>query len=361
MLSGGSLVGHNVLQTLAGRRDGIVLAATNSVADAPRLFEFDKAFLVPRLSDVTPDVFAERFWQILEQLDPDLVIPCRDEDVAFLAEQALRHTDWQGRFLCGNADVAKAMLDKMDSATFSLRHRLPFAPTLDVADGIEAALVFVRDNGFPVIAKPRRGFASRGVRLLVDEEQVRNACMDPGYILQKYYGDAAPALCYIDDLAEKGIALFQSLEEVKLSLQACIARDGRVARWLATGNTMRQGRSEQVDRYDDAELLSLAHAWAGVFAAAGWRGPLNIQCQRASDGSLGIYEYNGRFTGATAARWLLGFDEVGWTLRDWLGIVLPVSSGHYETSESVVNLPYGQTVACEDADRLRRTGYWERS
>ena len=50
---------------------------------------------------------------------------------------------------------------------------------------------------------------------------------------------------------------------------------------------------------------------AQAFAGAGWRGPLNIQCQQDTQGTPLIHEFNGRFTGATVDRWLLGFDEVG--------------------------------------------------
>ena len=58
---------------------------------------------------------------------------------------------------------------------------------------------------------------------------------------------------------------------------------------------------------------------AEAFAAEGWRGPLNIQCQRAGDGRLLVHEFNGRFTGATSDRWMLGFDEVGETIELYTG------------------------------------------
>ena len=50
-LSGASLVGQNILSALAGRRAGLHLAAINSVANEPALFDFDEAFLAGNLKD----------------------------------------------------------------------------------------------------------------------------------------------------------------------------------------------------------------------------------------------------------------------------------------------------------------------
>ncbi len=45
VLSAGTQVGQNVLRTLAGRRDGVALVATSSVAHEPALFDFDAVYL----------------------------------------------------------------------------------------------------------------------------------------------------------------------------------------------------------------------------------------------------------------------------------------------------------------------------
>ena len=60
----------------------------NSVAREPSLFEFDKVFLSPSLVE-KPEEFLELFSEVVLQEKPDLVIPCRDEDVAFLSKISL--------------------------------------------------------------------------------------------------------------------------------------------------------------------------------------------------------------------------------------------------------------------------------
>ena len=84
VLSAGTQVGQNVLRTLAGRRDGVTLAATSSVAHEPALFDFDAVHLVPPTA-ADPAAFARRLLKVMERERPDLVIPCRDDDVVFLS------------------------------------------------------------------------------------------------------------------------------------------------------------------------------------------------------------------------------------------------------------------------------------
>lgn len=358
LLSGGSLVGQNVLACLEARRDALRIAATNSIADDPALFDFDAVYLMPP-GRADPQAHARRFADVLAHFSPDLVIPCRDDDVSFLAGRRARQPALARRLLCGDAGVAAAMLDKLDSARFSAAHGLPFVPTLDARGDVAAARRFAADHGWPLIAKPRLGFASQGVRLVLDDRQLEHACHAPDLVLQKYLGDAAAVHGAAHEIGERGLPLFFSFEETKLSLQACISPDGDISAVFATGNVMRMGRSERVRIVDDADVLAAAREWAGVFARAGWRGPVNMQCQRDAGGTLAIYEYNGRFTGATAARRLLGFDEVGRALTDWIDA--PAAAGGTQPVREVVRHLVGRPCRPADTRQLLESGCWERT
>lgn len=357
LLSGASLVGQNVLDGLARWRDRIVVAATSSVADDPFLFDFDAVYLVPEVRS-EPLAHAARFADVVAHFEPDLVVPCRDDDVSFLAGQRDVQPSTARRLLCGEAAVAAAMLDKLDSARFSIAHGLPFVPTHAVDGDVASALRFAATHGWPLIAKPRCGFASHGVRLLLDEGQLERACSTPDTVLQQYVGDGEAVRRAARDIGERGVPLFFTLEDTKLSLQACIDPDGEVTAAFAGGNVMRMGRSERVHVIDDAALVDLAWHWARVFAQAGWRGPLNIQGQRDGRGGVAIYEYNGRFTGATAARRLLGFDEVGHVLRDWLGFAAAGQGG--QPAREVLRNAVVRPRRVEEARRLLERGYWQR-
>lgn len=355
LLSGASLVGQNVVAALQGRRAGVWLAALNSVAAEPALSDFDEAYLCGNLRD-DREAFARRFVEVLERVDPQLVIPCRDDDVAFLAAFAESCPAVAPRLLCGSRATAQAMLDKLESAALSSRHRLPYAPTIDAAGPQRALGDFAATQGMPLVAKPRQGFASRGVFLVLDQAQLERVAGRPDYVLQRYLGDPHDVMRRVRQMAEEGMPLFHTFEAVKLSIQAFIAPDGSLAGLCATRNIMRQGRSERIELDADAALEELGRRCAAAFAGEGWRGPLNIQCQRAPDGELGIYEFNGRYTGATAARALLGYDEVGIGLAAFCGAALPAAPT--PGVAVAVRVPLTRMVDAEQADRLREIGHW---
>lgn len=360
-MSGGSLVGQNILAALESRRADLDLHALNSVADEPALFDFDTVWLAPALRD-EPITFAQRFEQVNATVAPDLIIPCRDDDIAWLARWADAHPDWRPRVLCGTADLADMMLDKARSADWSLQHDLPFVPSIRAAADPQALRVFAARHGYPLLYKPREGFASRGVHLIVDEAQLLRCATRADGLVQRYLGDPAAVAAYTAAAAVDGPPLFHSFEETKVSLQARIRRDGTVAATVATRHVMRMGRSMDVDLTDEADALALAQGCASVFAEAGWCGPLNIQCQRTPAGELFIYEYNGRFTGATAARHCLGFDEVGETLADWIGpgaattgpAAAPPSSAASRVRKYAINRPLQPAATAA----LLRDGVW---
>jgi carbamoyl-phosphate synthase large subunit len=328
----------------------------NSKEDEPAIFEYDIVFSAPPLFGSRSE-FEMRFEEVMSLVKPDLVIPCRDEDVAFLAGLAEERPVLRDRLLCGANAVAGSMLDKGQSWTFSQTHGLPFAPV--VAADADTTLVeaFIQQHGFPVIAKPRRGFASQGVRLVLGHEQLDALLGKPDLILQQFLGDPRPVKKYMAGIQKEGIPLFHSFEETKTSVQGCIGPDGTVGGVFVTQNMMRQGKSECVEISEDSAALFEGTRWVAKLAELGWKGPINIQCQRDADGKLMIYEYNGRFTGATSARVLLGFDEVGITLKMWLGDQFP-ASGISSLNRVVVRAPMSRPVEVEKVNLLHAAGYW---
>jgi hypothetical protein len=356
MLSGGSLVGQNVLSALAMRRDSCQLSVMNCKDDEPAIFDYDTVFFAPSLVTARKD-FEQRFGEVLSIVNPDLIIPCRDEDVVFVSELAEKRPDLHARLLCGSLDIAVSMLDKWLSWEFSNAHGLPFAPSICTNMDISSIRAFIERYGLPIIAKPRTGFASRGVKLLFKRSQLDALFGRPDYILQKYIGDPGKVYEYISQVEEEGIPLFHSLEETKISVQGCIGPKGELGGFLVTQHVMRQGKSERVELCEDDVVLQQSFQWIAKIVAAGWRGPINIQCQRDQDGNLSIYEYNGRFTGATSGRILLGFDEVGITLGLWLGKQFP-QSGIRTGNKAVVRTPVSRVVDLLKVNQIRQKGYW---
>jgi len=357
LMSGACLVGQNVYTCLTPHRNALRLVATNSEAKEPTLFDFDAVYLTPPTQGSSA-VFNRRFTEILELESPLLIIPCRDEDILVLAQIRERCPASERRkLLCGNVETASVMLDKLQSWHFSVEHGLPFAATIAMDAPLDQLKAFAERHGYPLLAKPREGFASRGVFLILNQEQLARATRHRGHLLQEYLGHPEPVLDYATGVANEGVPLFHSLEGLKHSIQLLISPEGEVGDAFVTCNKMVFGKSERVTFENAPDIQALGLHCGKVFAQAGWRGPLNIQCERTPDGRVVIYEFNGRFTGATAARYLLGHDEVGTALQSFAGITLVPPQTALGVGE-VIRLPNSRLVAPLEVEQLNQAGFW---
>ena len=315
LLAAGTRTARNILATLEGRRDNVVLIGTTSVANEPGPFEFDTVHLVP---ETASPAFESTLLKIIDDEDIDLVIPCRDDDVLMLAGLRDRRPDLARRILSGSHAAARAVSDKAEGHAFSLRHDLPFVPTLTDATP-EALSRFVREHGFPLIVKPRRGFASLGVYLVWNERQLERAFAQQGTVAQKFLGDPEVLAQFLEAVEREGLPLFHTFQGRRHSIQVLVAPDGTLADVICIQLQSDRRRSKTVVADPEPAARDIGARCGAAFSAAGWRGPLNIQCQKDSAGRLMIHEYNGRFTGATMTRWHLGFDEVGTTIAAFVG------------------------------------------
>ncbi|WP_439474751.1 hypothetical protein [Algoriphagus formosus] len=359
-LSGGSLVGRNLLDVLAARRENFHLICTNSLAEEPSIFEFDEVILSPSVAR-EKEAFDIFFTKILDLYNPDLVIPCRDDDVFFLAEKKAENiSKYQKVFLTGPVDLAESFLDKWKSFQLSKRLGLPYAETISADMDWSILLNFTEKIGFPVIAKPKKGFASKGVFMVTNETQLRSFHGLDNYIIQEYLGSKAVVEDHLKKLNNHGIPLFHSFEDEKISIQASIGPFGDLGGFFITSHVMKQGISSLVKSNSEEKYIDQAKTWIEILIKAGWVGPLNLQCQSDLDGNLTIYEYNGRFTGATSARYFLGFDELGNHLSLWKSLDLNCP---YKDSliHSVNRSPASKFVSSSQIQGLIENGFWRKS
>lgn len=154
----GSLVGQNILDALEGRREGVRVIGVNSMAEAASNFRCDVCYMAPVASN--EEEYRTRLLEVMEAELPNLVLATRDDDVIALAAIREQHPRHATRIVCGSLEAARTMDDKFLSYQFARRRRLPFA---DTACGDESELLeLVAKRGYPLIAKPRRGYGSRG-------------------------------------------------------------------------------------------------------------------------------------------------------------------------------------------------------
>lgn len=305
VLSVGSLAAQRFFVALGPRRAQCVLIGTNSLAEAAGNFRCDVAYLSPPAA--ASDAYVERVTALIRAERPHLVIPTRDDDVVELAKVAEGAPGTEAVLLTGTLAAARMLHDKAESARFAQRHGLPFAPT---AMNVGEARALAGSDGLPLIGKPRGGYATRGVVLLRTIAEIERAFeLRPDLIAQAYL-DPPPNMAALVAPPDAGLPFFFSFPEARqYFLQIVVGPDGAISEPFGTLSLQVGGQALRSERCGDPDLLETGRAYARAAASEGWRGPLNVQLKRTPAGTFSAHDLNGRFSGGTAARALMGFDE----------------------------------------------------
>lgn len=354
VLSAGSLVGHNILEICQNRSDYIFLIGTNTIATEPSLFHFNRIYLTP---ETIQPAFEACILEIIQQEAPDIIIAGRDDDVVFLAGLAQKRPYLAPLILGKGLKAAKIMHDKWLSSQFCQQEQLPFIPSI-VSNQTDELQRFAEEYGFPLLAKPRTGFASQGIYLPTDLKELIALTQLKGYMIQQYWGHLE---AFRDAQQKKyGPRLFHSFEEPKISLQTLIDEHGSWENIFCTRHTMRFGLSFQIETIQDSNLLAIGERCCQAFSKIGWRGPLNIQGQVNTQGAFAIIEFNGRFTGATAARFHLNYDELELAITSLTkrkSVVKPQPKSSSKLIKKLSSYPVNEN----NIQELSQKGFWQLS
>jgi len=319
ILSVGSLVGTNILDAVQAFRPGLRVIGLNSDAAAPNNFRCDRVWLAP------PAQQAPAYWQHVEQVllaeQPDLVLAGRDDDIPLLAEWREQHPRWARCLSAGPLAMAAPMTDKLLGHRWALERGLPFAPTVAADDAAAPAQCrrWRSDHDGALIAKPRSGNGSRGVRLLLDEAAVAATLGDPTLVIQPYLADAAPYRRLLQQQRDGTVPLFWTPVLHQHVAQAVIGPDGDLLGRMEMSARMVAGRCEQAQWLNDPDFSALSARCAQAFAEGGWVGPVNAQFIHHPRFGYQIMEFCARIAGGMHPRLLLGFDEMGLLLSAWSG------------------------------------------
>lgn len=315
----GSLVGQNILDSLEGRRHGIEVVGVNSTTAAAGNFRCDHAYLAPPAA--SEGDYLDRLSSILEVEQPDLVLPGRDDDVLALARLKEANRLPASSLPVGPCRIARILDDKWASQQFAAARGLPFVEGALADDAAEVDRLLAR-HGYPLIAKPRDGNGSRGVRLVFDEAQRAAFANQSSCLFQPYLEPEREVLDW-RDLTRDGTPLFHAPSLQQIACQANVGPGGRLLDVICTIVELVMGRLEKTYWLDDPQVAEVTRRYAETFAGEGWVGALNLQGRRDGSGTFSAFELNGRCTGGTTARLHLGFDEVGMLLDAFVGHKLP--------------------------------------
>ena len=356
ILSVGSLVGTNILDAVEEFRPGLRVVGLNSEIEAPNNFRCDQAYLAPPASDAL--AYWKRVEAVLQRDRPDLVLAGRDDDIGLMAQWRELHPRWADRFVVGSAALSLPMTDKLSGYDWALERGLPFAPTVSACDpdAMEKCLAWMSELDCALIAKPRAGNGSRGVRLLLDGAALQANLGDADLVIQPYLSAAEPYRA----LAKKsalGLPLFWTPTLTQYVAQTVIGPKGEILGRFDMEAKMVAGRCERAAPFTDPEFRKIGDQCAAKLAEAGWHGPVNAQMVRHEKLGYQIIEFCARAAGALMPRLLLGFDEMALTLSAWTqqSFVRPRSQPN---SSLVLRVSHDVGLKASDCAQLRENGEW---
>jgi len=297
--SAGSRAAEAILASLACVLAQVRWVGTNSVADFACLDELDVAYLVPLTRD--GPAYIHRMRKIVEAERPDVILNGRDEEVAMLAVLA-RETGCL--FLGPPPQLAPVFSDKYQTCQFALNHGLPFAETAVSSEELDS---LCQKQGFPLIAKPRRGgHASKDVFLVFNRLQADRALANGAFVFQPYIGPT-DLLVEMGEWGQSwGMPWIWNPMNVYYMLDFVVGSNAKAVSWCVTRAERSGSNIQRLEMLQDEALEALVHRHVDALGQCGHCGPVNVQGYLDREGQFCGFEWNARFVGSVDGYALLG-------------------------------------------------------
>lgn len=302
----GAVIGFGIIQALRS----VDLEVEIIGADADELavgFHFaDRGVTIPRAD--APD-YTEFLVGYAKSNEVAILIPGIEQDLDRMVKDREAFQGSGFFSLLPEQEVYEVTSDKWKTHLFLGAEGFSTIPTLKL-DGDESRIL--GSLSFPMVFKPRTGFAGKGLVEIHDREAFRffRKRVDPeDYIVQEKVGS----------------------DQEEFTCGSYISEDGRLfgpvvlRRALGYGSTIRATCEEHPDLEDmvNSVLTALgAHA-----------GPYCTQMRLSSKGPV-ILEINARFSSSTSIKAMMGFNEPEMLVRELL----------FDQAPKGIRLAYGKTV-----------------
>jgi carbamoyl-phosphate synthase large subunit len=279
----GALLGQGLIRAVRTSNLHAHIVAVDPNPLSAGLYWADSAHLVPMASEPG---YLEAIRALLRAENPAAVLVGTDVELAFFAHHRLEfEQEFQTKVIVSTPSVVAIADDKW--LTYEFLKKGGFHYPESALPGDDEALI--ARVGFPLVVKPRHGARSVGVSVVRSLPELTAALVrGRDLIVQECVGMPV-------DEYTSGLICFDGRCHASITMR----RD------LRDGNTYRA--FPLPDFPHDAELRRIAEA-------IGAHGPINLQF-RLAGGKVKVFEINGRFSGTTPLRGLVGFPEVEMVLR----------------------------------------------
>ena len=315
----------NILILSCGTRNKIVqyvkrelagsgrVIATDMSANAPALYEADKYYLVPR---ITEPGYMELILDICRKERVDGVFSLIDPELSLLAKHEEEFRALGATVIGSSYELCERTLDKWQMFEWLLAHGYACAKSYIDKEK------FFRDVkagriSYPVFVKPVRGSASTAISKAEDRETVELLFSHSDDLLIQEYlkGQEIGADCYIDMISGELISVFS---KKKLA--------------------MRAGETDKGVSFKDPRLFGLVERFV---KESGFRGQIDIDIFDCG-GTYYISEVNPRFGGGYPHAYEAGVNHMKYIVRNLEGRANDPQLGCYE--EGIVMMKYNEIM-----------------
>lgn len=315
----------NILILSAGTRNKIVqyfkkavgetgtVIATDMSALAPAVYEADKFYQVPRMTEIG---HLEVILEICKKEKIDAVLTLIDPELSLLAENMELFNSIGVTVLGSSYELCERCLNKWKMHNWLLNHGYKCAKSyLDKEEfyhDVECGKI-----NYPVFVKPVCGSASIAISKAYNKEAVEQLFKhSEGLMIQAYLnGQEIGADCYIDMISKEVVSIFTKKKLL-----------------------MRAGETDKAVSFKDERLFELIECFC---KESGFEGQIDIDIFEI-DGEYYISEVNPRFGGGYPHAYEAGCNHMEMIKNNLKGIANVKAIGQYE--ENVYMMKYNEIM-----------------
>ena len=270
---------------------------------AAGLYRADRGYRIPSASD--EDTYIEALIEIINREGAEVLIPGSDPEVVSIAGHVDDIESNTGAVIVVSPITTVTMCaDKW--STFEFLESKGFSvPASALPAGIEDLLVQV---DYPLVVKPRVGWGSRGLRIVMNYDELQAAIAetkDP--IIQEYLLPVEWKDCHLTRQ--------QASKQVdEYSTEVLADKDGKVLGSITNWREMEKGIPTRAVIEPFKEIRSVCER---IVAKMKVQGPINLQA-RITEKGVTFFEMNARFSGSTAVRCVAGFNGPDMAISNFL-------------------------------------------
>ena len=318
----------NILILSAGTRNKIVQYFKKTIGDngivvatdmnkiAPAIYEADKYYIVPRM---TEPGYIEIILDICKKEHIDGVLSLIDPELSLLAENVEKFKSIGTKVIGSNYDVCEMSLDKMKMYNFCVKNNFNAARSWNNVEKFKE-LLEKKEIEFPVFVKPQCGSASISISKVYDIETLNmlfeHTEENEKLMIQEFLnGQEIGADVYIDMISGEVVSIFTKKKIV-----------------------MRAGETDKAVSFKDENLFNLIKDFV---KKAGYRGQIDIDIFDVN-GQYYISEVNPRFGGGYPHAYECGVNHMKLIAKNLENQCNEVKIGNYK--EGIYMMKYNEVM-----------------